>query len=164
MRRGLSSGTLARPSGRAQFLPLAFLALLGLLAMHGTPMMVTPDLTAAEVSHGSAADQAIARADAVPHAMPSGASTARRDEQKATPGTARANVSSGGSDYPMPGEHMTAPCLADTARAYSHAVALPGIPSQPSYAPEGARTVVVTVTARSDRSPPDLRELCISRT
>jgi hypothetical protein len=127
---------------------VGFLSLLGLLAMHSTPTMPAMAHSGSFQIHGL---RAAPSGDAMLDAMP---------PQPA----ALVMVEGARHGRHLPPAHMAAPCVSDAARTPHHAITSQAVAASPTDTV--ARQGVATVRTANDldRAPPDLTQLCISRT
>jgi hypothetical protein len=158
VRPGLSSASPAPRPGRARLVLLGLMSLLGLLAMHGTPAMAAMPHSVAPGAHPAAAAVLGSNMGA---AMDSALSTAEMASagDRTTP-----VVGDAGHGQHLPPAHMTAPCVSDMARTAAHAPASPVTAAAPMPAPTVPGTTADRGASDAKRAPPDLTQLCISRT
>jgi hypothetical protein len=136
---------------------LGLLSLLGLLAMHDTPSMASmphpaaPHVSGSNVGPGSMALQA----------MDIGLSNPSEVGVSWQPDVM---IGEPGHGQQLPKAHMAAPCVSDTARTTAYALAsmvLAASPAEPLIVGQPASGPTMS---NIERAPPDLTELCISRT
>ena len=158
VRPGLSSASLTPRLGRARLVLLGLLSLLGLLAMHGTPAMAAMPHSVTSPAHPIPAS---APENVMGAAMDSALSTAAMagSGDRTTP-----VVRDAGHGQHLPPAHMTAPCVSDMARAAAHAPASTVTAASPMPARAVGHITADRAAADIERAPPDLLELCISRT
>jgi hypothetical protein len=166
VRRWRTSTTLDHRGGRANLVVLALLALLGLLAMHGTPMPAMPGASGMHAAHVGVADPVLDGPDLMSGAMAaeSGSTDHLSSHLNAAATSSSAHGVEGSDDqHPTPA-HVTAPCVSDSARSHALTLAPPAAPVSPAAMTTSPMRGAAVHGAQVDRSPPDLSELCISRT